>query len=139
VPLSWFCASRAAALFFLLVVNPLASLAGALYLAATGAPASCFGDDDPAAAPGPLAATAAAAARATAARRGGGGPPRGAARVAALYRELLLRPSHWLASWRLNCVLVAWHARVGGSHRDYALEDKVGGGALWGGSLGRAI
>jgi hypothetical protein len=100
VPLSVFCASRAAALFFLLVINPLACLVGALYLAATGAAASSFPDDACAAA------------------------PRGAARAAALYRELLLRPSHWLASWRLNCVVVAWHARVGGSLREYGLEDK---------------
>lgn len=119
VPLSWFCACRPLAAAFLFLVNPAASLAGALYLAATGAPPSALP---------PSAAWAA--------------HPRGsAARTAALYRELLLSPAHWLATWRLNCVLVAWHACcVGGALQgghgasgskgvirgkgEYALEDK---------------
>ena len=28
----------------------------------------------------------------------------------ARFEELLLRPRHWFAIWRLNCFLVAWHA-----------------------------
>ena len=120
IPLSWFCACRALAALFLFVVAPAASLAGALYLTATGAPPSALP-------PGPWAKR------------------RGAARAAALYRELLLRPAHWLATWRLNCLLIAWHSAVCGGSRgssgstgsanassassaavaaEYALEDK---------------
>ena len=135
VPLSVFCSSKAAALLFFLVVNPLASAFGALYLAATGSAASCFGDEaDGAGLHGVAGATAGyggrgaglhaqyakQAAAAKAAPASGG-----ILRVAALYRELLLAPSHWLATWRLNCALVAWHAAVAGSPRDYSLEDKA--------------
>ncbi|KIZ05932.1 hypothetical protein MNEG_2024 [Monoraphidium neglectum] len=90
VPLSWFCASWWLALLFMLVVNPIACLLGAVYAAE-------------------------------------GGSARGSwlGKVAGRYRGLLLAPSHWFATWRLNCVLVAWHAAVGGSARDYALEDKA--------------
>lgn len=47
--------------------------------------------------------------------------------TAALLREQLLSPTHWFALWRLNCALVAWHARVAGARArpQYALEDKV--------------
>jgi hypothetical protein len=42
----------------------------------------------------------------------------------AWYAQLLLAPQHWAASWRLNCVLVAYHAAVTRSP-SYRLEDKV--------------
>ncbi|KAI8468551.1 MAG: hypothetical protein J3K34DRAFT_477654 [Monoraphidium minutum] len=100
VPLSVFCTSRAAALLFLLLVNPIASAMGALYLVATEPRGGGYGGGYTSGGTGGLAAAAAA------------------------YRELLLAPRHWLASWRLNCVLVAWHAAAGGSPRDYGLEDK---------------
>ena len=40
------------------------------------------------------------------------------------YAQLLLAPTHWAASWRLNCLLVAYHAAVTRSP-SYRLEDKV--------------
>ncbi|GBF99570.1 hypothetical protein Rsub_12195 [Raphidocelis subcapitata] len=99
VPLSLFCSCRLAFLAFLLAVNPLLSAAGALYLAALRASASACPD---------------ASASGCRLRR-----------VGALYRELLLAPRHWLASWRLNCLVVAWHARVAGASAGYDLEDKA--------------
>jgi hypothetical protein len=139
VPLSAFCASRAAFLAFLLVVNPLASAAGALYLSAArarGIDASAGPPDDDADADGADADGG----------NGGNGRATAAAQAApspvttgSLYRELLLAPRHWLASWRLNCLLVAWHHRVaasappsahsfggnGSGAEGYALEDKA--------------
>lgn len=93
------------------MVNPLACAAGAAYLTATGQPAAA-----PAAAGGFSSAAAA-----TNSTSGGGG----AAAFAGTFRELLLAPRHWLATWRLNCLLVAWHAAASGGAREYALEDKA--------------
>ncbi len=126
VPLSWFCTSRWLALLFLLLVNPVACLAGAAYLAAAGAPASSFPpDEDDVTSAAALSATKRGAGGQYAGGGSSGSGASGAARAAALYRELLLAPSHWLGTWRLNCVLVAWHAAAGGAPRDYALEDKA--------------
>lgn len=100
-PLSWFCAHKLLVLLFLLVINPIACLLGAIYLVATNSPGSSSSSDGADSAGGGLSA------------------------VAKRYRELLLAPAHWFATWRLNCVLVAWHAHVSGNQREYALEDKA--------------
>jgi len=123
IPLSWFCGSKSLALVFILVVNPIACLVGAICLAATGSSASCFGDPQEAGTSGSSSSTSIK--QPSGRKSSGKGSGSGRPTTSALYRELLLSPSHWLATWRLNCVLVAWHAAVGGAPRDYALEDKA--------------
>ena len=45
--------------------------------------------------------------------------------ASSLLDEYLLEPRHWFAIWRLNSVLVAYHARLTGLIDQYAMEDKV--------------
>lgn len=85
IPLSIFCYSKATALFFILVVNPLISLVAAVYLA-------CHSPGD-----------------------GAQQQQQQPASIAATYRRLLLFPDHWFAIWRHNCMLVGYHALLTGS------------------------
>jgi hypothetical protein len=92
-----FCYSRATALLFLLLVNPVACLAAAAYLVLFRLSPSSPGSDS-----------------------SSSGRPAG---LAEAYQQLLLAPQHWFAIWRHNCVLMGYHALVTGSS-SYSLEDK---------------
>ncbi|WIA30006.1 hypothetical protein OEZ86_000103 [Tetradesmus obliquus] len=94
VPLSVFCYSRATALLFVLLVNPVACLAAACYLRLARLSPSSPGSSS--------------------------SRPVG---LADTYRQLLLAPQHWFAIWRHNCVLMGCHALATGSS-SYSLEDK---------------
>lgn len=94
MPLSVFCYSRATALLFVLLVNPVACLAAACYLRLARLSPSSPGSSS--------------------------SRPVG---LADTYRQLLLAPQHWFAIWRHNCVLMGCHALATGSS-SYSLEDK---------------
>jgi hypothetical protein len=97
VPLSVFCSSKLAYVAFLVVVNPLASLAAAVHTTL----AQRLQQQQQQQEQGQCAVEP----------------------VAAAYRRLLLEPQHWFAIWRHNCLLVSAHALVSGSS-SYALEAK---------------
>jgi len=74
----------------------------------------------------PLCAMAAAlfeSGRAARTRLAGGGEA-SAVTLRERYARHLLDPPHWFALWRVNCALVAEHARVSGLVGQYALEEK---------------
>lgn len=92
-----FCYNKATALFFIIAVNPVISLAAAIYC-------SCA-KQDPAQ---PCSDYASSSQHAS---------------IATSYRQFLLFPDHWFAIWRHNCMLVGYHALVTGSS-SYAMEAK---------------
>ncbi|KAF6251978.1 hypothetical protein COO60DRAFT_1628722 [Scenedesmus sp. NREL 46B-D3] len=95
VPLSVFCYSRATALLFVLLVNPIACLAAACYLRLYRLSPGSPGSDSNSSHAG----------------------------LVEIYQQLLLAPQHWFAIWRHNCVLMGYHALLTAS-TSYSLEDK---------------
>jgi hypothetical protein len=102
MPLSVWCRSRAAALIFIVAVNPVVSLAAAVLTAVLQQPQPRQQPASPDVAAGALAACS---------------------DISATYHSLLLEPQHWFAVWRHNCLLVGLHALRTGS-ASYGLENK---------------
>lgn len=110
MPLSVFCCNKATALAFILFVNPLVSLAAAVYCTAAQW-LQHFCEQLQQIAEGPPANQTSSSSSSR------------PASVAATYRQLLLFPDTWFAIWRHSCFLVGYHALVTGSS-SYRMEAK---------------
>lgn len=106
LPLSIFFLNRLTALLFILVVNPLACLAAACYLVLCNRQSTSTSNSS--------------SRHSTSLHQQ---PSQQCSSVAGAYGDLLLRPKHWFAIWRHNCLVVGYHALVSGSS-SYRLEDK---------------
>jgi hypothetical protein len=102
--MSVFCHSKLTALLFILVVNPIISLAAAIY--------SCYFSQQDHLQQQQQTQSAGSTTHSS--------QP---ASIASTYRQFLLFPSHWFAIWRHNCLLVGYHALVTGSS-SYQMEGK---------------